>query len=226
MNLHVNKRMAWPVGIIVTLCGALAFRLGRLFGGEGDIVSDVVGDRGRRRTRNHSYAAKRRREESVPKVKSRKVGRFVKGGHAGEESSKTKRERSDKLMQPFLSKGSDFSPWKTPASTFPHDLKAGLLRLLRLALLGDLEDGRGGGRMLGRRLVGGRVVRDVAPVLLLQVPQNELPQSLDCRGGEKKKGNVASGLKMGGDLSGVPGCAFLSPSCKAASDTLAGFVSA
>lgn len=59
--LDVNKGMAWPVWIIVTLCGALAFSLGWLVGGEGDIISDVVRDRGRRRTRNHSYAEKRRR---------------------------------------------------------------------------------------------------------------------------------------------------------------------
>lgn len=79
---------------------------------------------------------------------------------------------------------------------------------------------------LAGRLVGGRVVRVVAPPFLLQVPQDELPQSLNCRGKRKISDKEKKCFKFeNGDWCGVPGRAFLSPSCRAASDTLAVFVS-
>lgn len=161
------------------------------------------------------------RIKSVPKVKSRNVRRLEKKGHA--EESRPRKSQTHAV----ISFAEDFRirsfVRKRLFSTFSHDLKAGRLFVLtpdvflRLAFLGDPEDRPRQRTPLAVRLVGGRVVRVEAPSFLLQVPQNQLPQGLNC--GERETVRTQSG-----DGFGVPGCPFLSPSCNAASDTLAGLV--
>lgn len=78
------------------------------------------------------------------------------------------------------------------AATFPDDLQGELFSLFGLGvpLLGAEPEHRLQGlwprplalqrAALARRLVGGRVVRAVAPAVLLQVAQQQLPQRLHC----------------------------------------------
>lgn len=160
------------------------------------------------------------RIKSVPKVKSGNVRRLEKKGHA--EESRPRKSQTHAVIS-FADFRIRSFVRKRFFSTFSHDLKAGRLLVLtpdvflRLAFLGDPEDRPRQRTPLAVRLVGGRVVRVEAPSFLLQVPQNQLPQGLNC-------GETETVKTQSGDSCGVPGCPFLSPSCNAASDTLAGLV--
>lgn len=134
------------------------------------------------------------RIKSVPKVKSGNVRRLEKKGHA--EESRPRKSQTHAVIS-FADFRIRSFVRKRFFSTFSHDLKAGRLLVLtpdvflRLAFLGDPEDRPRQRTPLAVRLVGGRVVRVEAPSFLLQVPQNQLPQGLNC--GERETVKTQSG---------------------------------